>query len=988
MESVAYLWEYKKLPATICVVSDCTKSCFFIDTGMMEQELLEIMEPKTLSIRGARMHNLKNIDVDLPRNQLVVFTGLSGSGKSTLAFDTLYAEGQRRYVESLSTYARQFLGQMDKPDVDALEGLSPAVSIEQKTTSKNPRSTVGTVTEIYDHLRLLFARCGHPHCHICGSAIQAQSIEDMVNALMKLPEGTKVVLLAPLVTGRKGRHEQLFARIQKEGFVRVRVDGDILHADDIVALDKNQRHSIEVVVDRLVIKESVRRRLSDSVGTAVKLTEGFLLALFPEDNSERLFSELAACHDCAISVPPMTTQLFSFNNPQGACSECGGLGVKQFFDSALVVPDPEKSISDGALAPWGWRGGDSYTGQMLDGVAKHYKISLKTPFKKLPEKIQKIFLYGSGEEEIHFHYRKGRRIMSSVKSFEGIIPQLDRRFHETQSGMIREELSKYMNEQTCLSCSGARLKPESLAVRVGVWSIYELTRLSIDKLLVEIPLLPLSTREWQIGEPIMKEVVDRLSFLEDVGLGYLSLERRSGTLSGGEAQRIRLASQIGSRLAGVLYILDEPSIGLHQRDNQKLINTLLELRDMGNSVIVVEHDTETILAADHVLDMGLGAGIHGGEVVFSGQVNGLLASEKSVTGAYLSGRKKIDTPVKRRTVRKGKKSVIRIKNGTINNLKKVSVVFPLGVMTCVTGVSGSGKSSLVIETLYRYAKAGLGLRSPRYSQAGTTLSGLELIDKIVDIDQSPIGRTPRSNPATYTGVFTPIRDLFSRLPESRSRGYKLGRFSFNIKGGRCEACDGEGVNKIAMHFLPDIYVECESCRGKRYNSETLEIKYRGKNIHEVLSMTVEEALKFFKNVPPVKNRLQTLFDVGLSYISLGQSSVTLSGGEAQRVKLARELSGRSSGKTLYILDEPTTGLHPADIQHLLNVLNRLVEQGNSVVVIEHNLDVVKTADWIIDVGPEGGDGGGLIVATGTPENIAREKFSYTGKFLKQVLTAL
>lgn len=943
------------------------------------------MEPKTLSIRGARMHNLKNIDVDLPRNQLVVFTGLSGSGKSTLAFDTLYAEGQRRYVESLSTYARQFLGQMDKPDVDALEGLSPAVSIEQKTTSKNPRSTVGTVTEIYDHLRLLFARCGRPHCHLCGSEIQAQSIEDMVNTLMLLPTGTKIILLAPLVTERKGRHEQLLARVRKEGFVRVRIDGDILHADDLVPLEKNNKHSIEVVVDRLVVKDTVRRRLSDSVSTAVKLTEGFLLVLYPENDSVQLFSEMAACHSCSISVPPLTTQLFSFNNPLGACSECGGLGVKQFFNSALVVPDPGLSIAGGALAPWGWRGEVSYTGQLLAGVAKHFNVSLDTPFNELPEKIQMVFLYGSGKEEIHFHYQKGRRIMSSVKSYEGIIPQLDRRFHETQSSMIRDELSKYMNEQICPNCAGARLKPESLAVRVGEWSIYELTKLSIDRMLVEIPLLPFNARERQIGEPIMKEVVDRLSFLEDVGLGYLSLERRSGTLSGGEAQRIRLASQIGSRLAGVLYILDEPSIGLHQRDNQKLINTLLELRDLGNSVIVVEHDTDTILAADHVLDMGPGAGVHGGIVVFSGKVNELLTNEESVTGAYLSGKKKINIPAKRRKIYKGKKKALHLKNGIANNLKRVSVIFPLGVMTCVTGVSGSGKSSLIMETLFRYAKAGLSKRLTTVTHNGTSISGLDLIDKIVDIDQSPIGRTPRSNPATYTGVFTPIRELFSRLPEARSRGYKLGRFSFNVKGGRCEACDGEGVNKIAMHFLPDIYVECESCKGKRYNSETLEIRYRDKNIHEVLAMTVEEALNFFQNVPPVKNRLQTLFDVGLSYISLGQSSVTLSGGEAQRVKLARELSTRSSGKTLYILDEPTTGLHPADIQHLLNVLNRLVDQGNSVVVIEHNLDVVKTADWIIDIGPEGGDGGGQIVASGTPEKIVEVESSYTGQFLGQVL---
>lgn len=943
------------------------------------------MEPKTLSIRGARMHNLKNLDVDLPRNKLVLFTGLSGSGKSTLAFDTLYAEGQRRYVESLSTYARQFLGQMDKPDVDSLEGLSPAVSIEQKTTSKNPRSTVGTVTEIYDHLRLLYARCGHPHCHVCGSEIQAQSVEDMVNGLMSLPEGTKIILLAPLVTERKGRHEQLLARIKKEGFVRIRVDGDIVHADDITSLEKNKKHSIEVVVDRLVVKPSVRRRLSDSVSTAVKLTEGFLLVLYPDDNSEQLFSEFAACHSCGISMPRISTQLFSFNNPQGACAECGGLGVNQFFDPQLIIPDKTKSIHDGAIAPWGWRNEETYTGHMLESVAKHYGVSLLTPFAELPEKVQHIFLYGSGGEEIKFHYRKGRREMSAVKSFEGVIPQLDRRFHETQSSMIRDELGKYMNEQQCSSCTGARLKPEALSVLVGKWSIYEITCMSIGQLLQIVPLLPFSERERTISEPILKEIVDRLSFLEDVGLGYLSLERRAGTLSGGEAQRIRLASQIGSRLAGVLYILDEPSIGLHQRDNQKLINTLLELRDLGNTVIVVEHDTDTILAADHVLDMGPGAGIHGGHIVYSGDVQGLLESEKSATGSYISGKLQIEIPRNRRKVKLGVKHSLRLKKCNTNNLKNVSAAFPLGVMSCVTGVSGSGKSSLVIETLFSLAKKGLSKKRQKFTNGKTEIAGLEYIDKIIDIDQSPIGRTPRSNPATYTGVFTPVRDLFSRLPESRSRGYKPGRFSFNIKGGRCEACEGEGVNKIAMHFLPDIYVECETCHGKRYNSETLEIKYRDKNIHDVLSMTVEEALEFFENVPPIKNRLQTLFDVGLSYISLGQSSVTLSGGEAQRVKLAKELSGRASGKTLYILDEPTTGLHPADIQHLLRVLNRLVDQGNTVVVIEHNLDVVKTADWIIDVGPEGGDGGGKIVASGTPEKVALAEDSFTGKFLQQVL---
>ena len=944
------------------------------------------MEPDKISVRGARMHNLKNIDVDIPRNSLVVFTGLSGSGKSTLAFDTLYAEGQRRYVESLSTYARQFLGQMDKPEVDALEGLSPAVSIEQKTTSKNPRSTVGTVTEIYDHLRLLFARCGRPYCPECGDEIKSQSIEDMVNNLLTFPEGTKAILLAPMITGKKGRHEQLLARIRKEGFVRIRVDGDIVHADDVEALDKNKRHSIEIVVDRIVIKASGSRRLSDSISTAVKLTEGFLLVHFPDNGKEQLFSEHAACHRCNISMPRLSTQLFSFNNPQGACEECGGLGVKQFFDDALIVPEPSLSLKRGAIAPWGKRGGNSYSGQMLDAVAKHYSVSMATPFSKLSKKIQNILLHGSGQEDIPFVYHRGRRSMTSVKPFEGVIPQLDRRFHETQSSMIREELGRYMNEQICPKCHGARLKPEALAVKAGKWTIHELTCLSIDKMIENLPLIPFTNRERQIGEPILKEIVDRLSFLEDVGLGYLSLERRSGTLSGGEAQRIRLASQIGSRLAGVLYILDEPSIGLHQRDNQKLINTLVELRDMGNSVIVVEHDTDTIMTADYVLDMGPGAGGHGGEVVYSGDVTGLLDCVESSTGNFLSGRLNIEVPEKRRKAGRGQ--FLRLKNAVANNLKKVDVAFPLGVMTCVTGVSGSGKSSLVIESLFSLVKEGLGRRLDRVQVGKTKLTGLNKIDKIIDIDQSPIGRTPRSNPATYTGVFTPVRELFARLPESRVRGYKLGQFSFNVKGGRCEACEGEGVNKIAMHFLPDIYVECEACRGKRYNKETLEIQYRGKNIHEVLSMTVEEALLFFKNIPPVKNRLQTLFDVGLTYITLGQSSVTLSGGEAQRVKLAKELSGRASGNSLYILDEPTTGLHPADIQHLLQVLERLVDNGNTVVVIEHNLDVVKTADWIIDVGPEGGDHGGRIVATGTPEALLSCEESYTGFYLAKELSQL
>lgn len=942
------------------------------------------MEPQFLSIRGARMHNLKNISIDLPRNRLVVFTGLSGSGKSTLAFDTLYAEGQRRYVESLSTYARQFLGQMDKPDVDSLEGLSPAVSIEQKTTSKNPRSTVGTVTEIYDYLRLLFARAGVPHCPDCGREIRAQSIEDMVNGLLQLPAGERIILLAPLVHRRKGQHEKLFDRLRKDGFVRVRINGRIEDLSGGITLDKNKHHTIEAVIDRLVLKESVRRRLEESTATAVRLSEGSMLVHFPDSGQEQLFSESAACHHCGISVPELTTQLFSFNNPQGACPECSGLGVRQYFDPALIVPDPSVSLADGAIAPWSNRSLSSYSGQMLSALASHYSFDLAVPFNTLSPQLQRIILHGSGREVIEFQYRKGRRRLISQTAFEGVIPQLERRFHETASPMIREELGRYINEQPCPVCDGARLKPEALAVRIGSWSIIELTRLSITRMIDEIRTLVLTERQRLIAGPILKEVADRLGFLRDVGLGYLSLDRRAGTLSGGEAQRIRLASQIGSRLAGVLYILDEPSIGLHQRDNAKLIKTLLSLRDLGNTVIVVEHDTDTIAAADHVLDMGPGAGVHGGEIVYSGDVAGLLGCPDSLTGGYLSGRLEIAVPGKRRPVRKSSGSLLTIHHAGANNLKDLTVSFPLGVMTCVTGVSGSGKSSLVIETLYKRVYSALADRQSGKG-GGRSVSGIGNIDKVIDIDQSPIGRTPRSNPATYTGVMTPIRELFARLPESRARGYKPGRFSFNIKGGRCESCEGDGVIRIAMHFLSDIYVTCEQCKGRRYNRETLEIRYRGKNIAEILAMTVEEALAFFQNIPPIKRRLQTVFDVGLGYITLGQSSVTLSGGEAQRVKLARELSRQSTGRTLYILDEPTTGLHPADIQHLLNVLNRLVVAGNTVVVIEHNLDVIKTADYIIDLGPEGGDGGGRIVVSGTPEKVAESAHSYTGMFLKQTL---
>jgi len=944
------------------------------------------MEPKYIRIRGARMHNLNNIKADLPRNKLILLTGLSGSGKSTLAFDTLYAEGQRRYVESLSTYARQFLGQMDKPDVDSLEGLSPAVSIEQRTTSRNPRSTVGTITEIYDHLRLLFARAGRPHCPECGKEIRSQSIEDMVNSLARQPEGTRVVLLAPIVDGRKGEHRELLENLRKEGFVRVRVNGDIRSLDEEIQLAKTKRHTIEVVVDRIVIKPTAEQRLADSATTAVKLSNGFLLANFPAENQEVLFSERAACIECGRSLPDLTTQLFSFNNPKGACPECTGLGVKQFFDPQLVVPDQSLSLSQGALAPWGYRSLDSYTGQMISALAAHYKFSVDTPFRKLSARAQEVILYGTGKEEIMFRYQKERRRLTAQTTFEGILPQMARRYQETTSARVREELGAFMNEQPCPSCQGARLRPEALAVRTGAWNIYELTMMSITRLLTELPAISFSSREKKIAEPVIKEIMDRLSFLKDVGLGYLSLARKAGTLSGGEAQRIRLASQIGSRLAGVLYILDEPSIGLHQRDNQRLISTLESLRDLGNTVIVVEHDAETILAADYVLDMGPGAGRHGGEIVYSGPVKGLLKHKTSQTGQYLSGRLTIPIPEKRRKTKKGKGGRIVVKKASANNLKAVTATIPLGVMTCVTGVSGSGKSSLIIETLYKGAvqhvrTSGSKSLGAHYAQ----INGLENIDKVIDIDQSPIGRTPRSNPATYTGVLTPIRDLLSRLPESRARGYKLGRFSFNIKGGRCEACEGDGVIKIAMHFLPDIYITCDTCKGRRYNRETLQIKYRGKNIADLLAMTVQEGLEFFTNIPPIKNRLQTLTDVGLSYISLGQSSVTLSGGEAQRIKLARELAKRSTGKTLYILDEPTTGLHPADIQHLLNVLGRLVDSSNTVVIIEHNLDVIKTADHIIDLGPEGGEEGGHIIATGTPEEVAGNKKSFTGAFLKEVL---
>jgi excinuclease ABC subunit A len=937
------------------------------------------MEPQYLRIRGARMHNLKNISVDLPRNKLIVFTGLSGSGKSTLAFDTLYAEGQRRYVESLSTYARQFLGQMDKPDVDLLEGLSPAVSIEQKTTSRNPRSTVGTVTEIYDHLRLLFARAGQPHCPQCQQPIRSQTVHDMLESLLSRPEGEKVILLAPLIKQKKGQHEQVLQRLRKEGFVRVRVDGEIRSLSEEIVLDKNKHHYIEAVVDRLVVKPTIRRRLDESVSTAVALGGGVMLAQFPDSGEEVLYSESAACHQCSISVPELSTQLFSFNNPQGACPVCSGLGVNQFIDERLIVPDPSLSLIDGAIVPWTRRRLSTQADQWIEAFARHYQFDPNTPFADLPTKAQKGLLHGTGRDKLEFVHSRGRRTLVSQIAFEGIVPRLNRLFRETTSNRLREEVEGFMNEQGCPACQGARLKPEALAVRIGRWSIIDLCRMAIEQLIGALETLQFEPRQTVIATPILKEIRERLSFLQGVGLGYLSLDRKAGTLSGGEAQRIRLASQIGSGLAGVLYILDEPSIGLHQRDNNKLIKTLVNLRDLGNTVIVVEHDSDTIANADHVLDIGPGAGVHGGEILYSGPVPGLLDCEASQTGGYLAGRLKIEVPAQRRPVTD---RAIEVRGATINNLQNLSVRFPLGVMTCVTGVSGSGKSSLVIETLFREAERYF---ADKKSYRRGVLHGLDQLDKVIDIDQSPIGRTPRSNPATYTGVMTPIRELLARLPESRARGYQPGRFSFNIKGGRCETCEGDGVLRIAMHFLPDIYVTCERCQGKRYNQETLDIRYKGKNIAEILQMTVEEALDFFQNVPPIAGRLQTISDVGLGYLSLGQSSVTLSGGEAQRVKLAKELSRRSTGQTLYILDEPTTGLHPADIQHLLRVLGRLVDGGNTVVVIEHNLDVIKTADHVIDIGPEGGNGGGRVIATGTPEAIAQVPGSYTGMFVKQFL---
>lgn len=937
-----------------------------------------------ITIRGAREHNLKNIDLTIPRDQLVVFTGVSGSGKSSLAFDTLYAEGQRRYVESLSSYARQFLGQMEKPDVDQIDGLSPAISIDQKTTSHNPRSTVGTVTEIYDYLRLLYARIGIPHCPKCGKEIKKQTIDQIVDRVLELPERTKIQLLAPVVRGRKGEHIKLLADARKSGFVRVRVDGILYDLSEEIKLEKNKKHNIEIIVDRLIIKEGIQQRLTDSIETVSALTGGLLVVDINQGEDELVFSQNFSCPDCGIDLMEIEPRLFSFNNPSGACPTCTGLGMQMKFDEQLIVPNDGLSILGGAIVAPGYNSisnKDSMSRVLFETLAKEYQFSLDTPFGELPEEIRHMIFYGTGGKKIKITYTNYRGTGSYDYAFEGLIPNLQRRYHETSESM-RGEYEEYMTNIQCPDCHGQRLRPEVLAITVGGKNISEVTELSVAEFQKFFDNLVLTERENMIGERILKEIQARIGFLVDVGLEYLTLSRTAGTLSGGEAQRIRLATQIGSGLVGVVYILDEPSIGLHQRDNDKLLQTLQHLRDLGNSLIVVEHDEDTMYAADCIVDVGPGAGKDGGEIICVGDVETIKACESSLTGDYLSGRKKIAVPKTRRPIRPD--AMLHIKGAQENNLKKINVDIPLGIFTCVTGVSGSGKSSLVNEILYKRLARDLNrakLRPGKHKD----MTGQELLDKIINIDQSPIGRTPRSNPATYTGLFDLIRDVFAQTPEAKMRGYQKGRFSFNVKGGRCEACSGDGIIKIEMHFLPDIYVPCEICHGKRYNRETLEVKYKGKTISDVLEMTVEEALGFFENIPRIQSKLQTLYDVGLSYVQLGQSSTTLSGGEAQRVKLATELSRRSTGKTMYILDEPTTGLHMADVHKLVQILQRLAEGGNTVVVIEHNLDVIKTADYIIDLGPEGGVGGGTIVACGTPEEICQVKESYTGKYLLPIL---
>lgn len=936
-------------------------------------------------IKGARAHNLKNVDLTIPRDQLVVFTGVSGSGKSSLAFDTIYAEGQRRYVESLSSYARQFLGQMEKPDVDLIEGLSPAISIDQKTTSHNPRSTVGTVTEIYDYLRLLYARIGIPHCPKCGKEIKKQTIDQIVDRIMELPERTKLQLLAPVVRGRKGEHVKLLEDAKKSGYVRVRVDGILYDLSEKIELEKNKKHSIEIVVDRLMVKEGMQMRLTESIETASALSGGLLIVDVNQGEDELLFSQSFSCPDCGVDLMEIEPRMFSFNNPSGACPTCTGLGMQMKFDEQLIVPNEELSIMQGAITAPGYNSVNakgSMSKVLFDALAAKYGFSLETPFKDLPRKIKDIIFYGT-KEKLRITYSNVRGTGTYDYAFEGVINTLRRRYNETSEAM-RAEFEEYMTNIECPDCHGKRLRPEVLAITVNGKNISEVTELSIGKMQEFFQSLTLTERENMIAERILKEIHARVGFLIDVGLEYLTLSRTAGTLSGGESQRIRLATQIGSGLVGVVYILDEPSIGLHQRDNDKLLATLKHLRDIGNSLIVVEHDEDTMRAADFVVDIGPGAGRGGGEIVAAGSVEEIMAVERSVTGAYLSGRKKIEVPRERRPFVQDHKLVI--KGAAENNLKNIDVEIPLGVFTCVTGVSGSGKSSLINEILYKRLAKELNRAKTRAGRHEEML-GLEKLDKVINIDQSPIGRTPRSNPATYTGLFDMIRDVFAQTTEAKVRGYQKGRFSFNVKGGRCEACSGDGIVKIEMHFLPDIYVPCEVCHGKRYNRETLEVKYKGKTISDVLDMTVEEALQFFENIPRIKNKLQTLYDVGLSYVQLGQSSTTLSGGEAQRVKLATELSRKSTGKTVYILDEPTTGLHTADVHKLVQILQRLTEGGNTVIVIEHNLDVIKTADYIIDLGPEGGDGGGTIVAVGTPEEICRVSASYTGKYLKPLLDA-
>lgn len=936
-------------------------------------------------IKGARAHNLKNVDLTIPRDQLVVFTGVSGSGKSSLAFDTIYAEGQRRYVESLSSYARQFLGQMEKPDVDLIEGLSPAISIDQKTTSHNPRSTVGTVTEIYDYLRLLYARIGIPHCPKCGKEIKKQTIDQIVDRIMELPERTKLQLLAPVVRGRKGEHVKLLEDAKKSGYVRVRVDGILYDLSEKIELEKNKKHNIEIVVDRLMVKEGMQMRLTESIETASALSGGLLIVDVNQGEDELLFSQSFSCPDCGVDLMEIEPRMFSFNNPSGACPTCTGLGMQMKFDEQLIVPNEELSIMQGAITAPGYNSVNakgSMSKVLFDALAAKYGFSLETPFKDFPRKIKDIIFYGT-KEKLRITYSNVRGTGTYDYAFEGVINTLQRRYNETSEAM-RAEFEEYMTNIECPDCHGKRLRPEVLAITVNGKNISEVTELSIGKMQEFFQSLTLTERENMIAERILKEIHARVGFLIDVGLEYLTLSRTAGTLSGGESQRIRLATQIGSGLVGVVYILDEPSIGLHQRDNDKLLATLKHLRDIGNSLIVVEHDEDTMRAADFVVDIGPGAGRGGGEIVAAGSVEEIMAVERSVTGAYLSGRKKIEVPKERRPFVQDHKLVI--KGAAENNLKNIDVEIPLGVFTCVTGVSGSGKSSLINEILYKRLAKELNRAKTRAGRHEEML-GLEKLDKVINIDQSPIGRTPRSNPATYTGLFDMIRDVFAQTTEAKVRGYQKGRFSFNVKGGRCEACSGDGIVKIEMHFLPDIYVPCEVCHGKRYNRETLEVKYKGKTISDVLDMTVEEALQFFENIPRIKNKLQTLYDVGLSYVQLGQSSTTLSGGEAQRVKLATELSRKSTGKTVYILDEPTTGLHTADVHKLVQILQRLTEGGNTVIVIEHNLDVIKTADYIIDLGPEGGDGGGTIVAVGTPEEICRVSASYTGKYLKPLLDA-